>query len=46
MDIKMGTRTYLEEELVKAREKPKPRKVYTMYWLNMVTQILDVLSKV
>ncbi|XP_052058675.1 inositol-trisphosphate 3-kinase C-like isoform X2 [Mytilus californianus] len=26
MDIKMGTRTYLEEELVKAKEKPKPRK--------------------
>ncbi|XP_021344348.1 uncharacterized protein LOC110444279 isoform X1 [Mizuhopecten yessoensis] len=26
MDIKMGTRTYLEEELVKAREKPKLRK--------------------
>lgn len=27
MDIKMGTRTYLEEELEKAREKPKLRKV-------------------
>ncbi|XP_066560157.1 inositol-trisphosphate 3-kinase Cb [Amia ocellicauda] len=26
MDCKMGSRTYLEEELVKAREKPKPRK--------------------
>ncbi|XP_061166291.1 inositol-trisphosphate 3-kinase B-like isoform X1 [Saccostrea echinata] len=26
MDIKMGTRTYLEEELEKAREKPKLRK--------------------
>ena len=27
MDIKMGVRTYLEEELAKAREKPKLRKV-------------------
>lgn len=27
MDIKMGTRTYLEDELEKAREKPKLRKV-------------------
>ncbi|CAL4165053.1 unnamed protein product, partial [Meganyctiphanes norvegica] len=26
MDIKMGVRTYLEEELAKAREKPKLRK--------------------
>ncbi|KAL1769301.1 inositol-trisphosphate 3-kinase C [Sigmodon hispidus] len=26
MDCKMGSRTYLEEELVKARERPKPRK--------------------
>ncbi|XP_045148634.1 inositol-trisphosphate 3-kinase C [Echinops telfairi] len=26
MDCKMGTRTYLEEELVKARERPRPRK--------------------
>nr|XP_015196363.1 PREDICTED: inositol-trisphosphate 3-kinase C isoform X1 [Lepisosteus oculatus] len=26
MDCKMGTRTYLEEELVKAREKPKLRR--------------------
>uniref|UniRef100_H3A2V6 Kinase n=1 Tax=Latimeria chalumnae TaxID=7897 RepID=H3A2V6_LATCH len=25
MDCKMGIRTYLEEELIKAREKPKPR---------------------
>lgn len=27
MDIKMGVRTYLEDELAKAREKPKLRKV-------------------
>ena len=27
MDIKMGCRTYLEEELTKAREKPTLRKV-------------------
>jgi hypothetical protein len=27
MDIKMGIRTYLEEELEKARGKPKLRKV-------------------
>lgn len=26
MDVKMGTRTYLEEELIKAGEKPKLRK--------------------
>ncbi|MBZ3884610.1 Inositol-trisphosphate 3-kinase C [Sciurus carolinensis] len=26
MDCKMGSRTYLEEELVKARERPRPRK--------------------
>ncbi|XP_004874282.1 inositol-trisphosphate 3-kinase C [Heterocephalus glaber] len=26
MDCKMGIRTYLEEELVKARERPRPRK--------------------
>nr|XP_046268452.1 inositol-trisphosphate 3-kinase A [Scatophagus argus] len=26
MDCKMGVRTYLEEELVRAREKPKPRE--------------------
>ena len=27
MDVKMGVRTYLEDELAKAREKPKLRKV-------------------
>ncbi|XP_051953087.1 inositol-trisphosphate 3-kinase C-like [Xyrauchen texanus] len=26
MDCKMGSRTYMEEELVKARERPRPRK--------------------
>ncbi|XP_062965769.1 inositol-trisphosphate 3-kinase C [Cynocephalus volans] len=26
MDCKMGSRTYLEEELMKARERPRPRK--------------------
>ncbi|XP_036989641.2 inositol-trisphosphate 3-kinase C isoform X2 [Artibeus jamaicensis] len=26
MDCKMGSRTYLEEELVKARDRPRPRK--------------------
>lgn len=26
MDCKMGSRTYLEEELLKARERPQPRK--------------------
>ena len=30
----MGTRTYLEEELVKAREKPKLRKVSTGPWMS------------
>lgn len=29
MDIKMGCRTYLEEELTKAREKPTLREVRT-----------------
>lgn len=27
MDCKIGVRTYLEEELAKAKEKPKLRKV-------------------
>jgi 1D-myo-inositol-triphosphate 3-kinase len=26
MDVKLGVRTYLEEELMKAKEKPKLRK--------------------
>ena len=34
MDMKMGTRTYLEEELEKAREKPKLRKVSYRYRKN------------
>jgi 1D-myo-inositol-triphosphate 3-kinase len=29
MDCKIGVRTYLEEELAKAKEKPKLRKVST-----------------
>jgi hypothetical protein len=29
MDIKMGVRSYLEEELEKAKKKPMPRKVST-----------------
>lgn len=29
MDCKIGVRTYLEEELAKAKEKPKLRKVRT-----------------
>jgi len=29
MDCKIGVRTYLEEELAKAKEKPKLRKVIT-----------------
>lgn len=29
MDCKIGVRTYLEEELAKAKEKPKLRKVGT-----------------
>lgn len=29
MDCKIGVRTYLEEELAKAKEKPKLRKVCT-----------------
>lgn len=28
MDCKIGVRTYLEEELAKAKEKPKLRKVF------------------
>ncbi|KAG7177568.1 Inositol-trisphosphate 3-kinase B-like [Homarus americanus] len=31
MDIKMGVRTYLEDELAKAREKPKLRKASCVY---------------
>lgn len=30
MDCKIGVRTYLEEELAKAKEKPKLRKVITI----------------
>ncbi|XP_014052364.1 inositol-trisphosphate 3-kinase C isoform X1 [Salmo salar] len=35
MDCKMGTRTYLEEELVKARERPQPRQ-------DMYEKMVDV----
>ncbi|KAL4656491.1 inositol-trisphosphate 3-kinase A-like [Arapaima gigas] len=38
MDCKMGVRTYLEEELVRAREKPKLRK-------DMYDKMLEVDSK-
>lgn len=31
MDCKIGVRTYLEEELAKAKEKPKLRKVSLSY---------------
>ena len=35
MDLKMGVRTYLEEELAKAREKPKLRKVCLLRFLKL-----------
>ncbi|CAB1352707.1 unnamed protein product [Coregonus sp. 'balchen'] len=35
MDCKMGTRTYLEEELTKARERPQPRQ-------DMYEKMVDV----
>ncbi|XP_064837544.1 inositol-trisphosphate 3-kinase C-like isoform X1 [Oncorhynchus masou masou] len=35
MDCKMGTRTYLEEELAKARERPQPRQ-------DMYEKMVDV----
>ena len=44
MDIKMGCRTYLEEELTKAREKPTLRKVlFEMLNLNEVAGDILVL---
>jgi 1D-myo-inositol-triphosphate 3-kinase len=33
MDCKIGVRTYLEEELSKAKEKPKLRKVTTAEYI-------------
>lgn len=32
MDCKIGVRTYLEEELAKAKEKPKLRKVNLIFF--------------
>ena len=37
MDCKIGVRTYLEEELAKAKEKPKLRKVRTGVVNDLVT---------
>lgn len=43
MDCKMGVRTYLEEELAKAKEKPKLRKVNTkISILQSTRRILEV----
>jgi hypothetical protein len=36
MDCKIGVRTYLEEELAKAKEKPKLRKVSTVVTNDLV----------
>lgn len=45
MDIKMGTRTYLEEELEKAREKPKLRKVrVSSGFIRKTYKMLQVLA--
>ncbi|KAK9533710.1 hypothetical protein VZT92_008811 [Zoarces viviparus] len=38
MDCKMGVRTYLEEELVRARERPKPRE-------DLYTKMMEVDSE-
>jgi 1D-myo-inositol-triphosphate 3-kinase len=38
MDCKIGVRTYLEEELAKAKEKPKLRKVRTGVVNDLVSQ--------
>lgn len=35
MDCKIGVRTYLEEELAKAKEKPKLRKVSKLILLRL-----------
>lgn len=40
MDCKIGVRTYLEEELAKAKEKPKLRKVKTK--LNLALYLVDL----
>ena len=38
MDCKMGTRTYLEEELIKLENKPEPRKVNTCRTVTISNQ--------
>ncbi|KAH1019521.1 hypothetical protein HUJ04_009329 [Dendroctonus ponderosae] len=40
MDCKIGVRTYLEEELAKAKEKPKLRKVGTKFDIKKVNYLL------
>jgi hypothetical protein len=39
MDIKMGVRTYLEEELAKARVKPKLRKASIIFICKHIRKI-------
>lgn len=42
MDCKVGVRTYLEEELAKAKEKPKLRKVVKFFFGFFTKLILNV----
>lgn len=39
MDCKIGVRTYLEEELAKAKEKPKLRKVRILFLIALLLEV-------
>lgn len=45
MDVKVGLRTYLEEELAKAREKPKLRKVSSTTAIHGFASPVDELTQ-
>lgn len=44
MDCKVGVRTYLEEELAKAKEKPKLRKVSWLWYGASIKQLRYVIQ--
>ena len=44
MDCKIGVRTYLEEELAKAKEKPKLRKDMYEKVINQVTALIRLIN--